>query len=156
MSETRNVFISHIHEDDDKLSELKGLILSHGMIARDYSITSDKPNNASDEKYIKYKILAPKIDRCSILMVLITPQTKESHYVNWEIEYAHKRGKQIVGVWAHGDANCDLPEALDRYGDAVVGWRAQRIIDAINGMVEKWDAPDGKPRQKFEIRRYSC
>ena len=40
----RNVFISHKHEDDDGLQQLKRLVREHGMTWRDYSITADNPN----------------------------------------------------------------------------------------------------------------
>lgn len=57
MSEqTKNVFISHIHKDDEGLDDLKKLVAKHGMEARDYSITSDKGNNAKPPDYIKYDI----------------------------------------------------------------------------------------------------
>ena len=57
MSEqTKNVFISHIHKDDEGLDDLKNLVAKHGMEARDYSITSDKGNNAKPPDYIKYDI----------------------------------------------------------------------------------------------------
>ena len=42
----RNVFISHKHEDDDGLREIKHLVAQHGMTWRDYSITANNPNNA--------------------------------------------------------------------------------------------------------------
>ena len=42
-NETRNIFISHIHEDDDGLDMLKGLLRSNGMTPRDYSINADNP-----------------------------------------------------------------------------------------------------------------
>ena len=41
--ETKNVFISHIHEDDAGLGKLKDLLKSKGMTIRDYSIHSDNP-----------------------------------------------------------------------------------------------------------------
>ncbi|MDP6590104.1 MAG: TIR domain-containing protein [Alphaproteobacteria bacterium] len=52
-SDTRNVFISHIHEDDSGLEKLKNLLESHGVTIRDYSISLDNPNNAHSESYIK-------------------------------------------------------------------------------------------------------
>ena len=52
-NETRNIFISHIHEDDSKLTNLKDLLRKNGMDVRDYSINSDKPNQARSEKHIK-------------------------------------------------------------------------------------------------------
>ena len=51
----RNVFISHRHEDDDGLKDLKKLVKQHGMECRDYSIRADNPNNAHNEDYIKYQ-----------------------------------------------------------------------------------------------------
>ena len=110
--QTKNVFISHIHKDDEGLDDLKNLVARHGMVAKDYSITSDKENNAKAEDYIKYDILAPRIDACSTMVVYITSDTRDSQWVDWEIEYAHKQEKTIVGVWEHGAKRCEIPDAL--------------------------------------------
>jgi len=150
------VFISHIHEDDAGLGELKALLSNNGLAIRDYSINSDNPNNAHSEEYIKSQILAPRIQACPVMIVYISPETKNSHYVNWEIDYAQKQGKRIVGVWAHGEKGCDVPESLSEYADAVVGWHGNSIIDAINGVVDGWQNPDGSPSTPVEIKRYSC
>ncbi|MGU3312603.1 TIR domain-containing protein [Acinetobacter sp. M5A5_2a] len=129
----KNIFISHVHEDDDGLKKTKDLIKTKGFEVRDFSINSSKPNSAKAEDYIKYQILAPRIRQCSTLMVYITPQTKNSYWVNWEIEYAQKLGLRIVGVWAHGHQGCEVPEELENYADAIVGWNSECLINAING-----------------------
>lgn len=154
--ETKNVFISHIHEDDDGLGKLKSLLKDNGMTIRDYSISTDNPNNAHSENYIKSEILAPRIRQSSTLAVYISPETKESPWVNWEVEYAHKNDKRIVGVWANGESGCDIPDALEKYADAIVGWTGDRIIDAINGEIDGWENPDGTTRTLRNIERYSC
>lgn len=59
--EQKNVFISHIHEDDATLQGLKDLLKRNGYEIRDGSIDSSKPNNAIDPDYIKSAILAPRI-----------------------------------------------------------------------------------------------
>ena len=46
ITKTKNVFISHVHEDDAGLDDLKSLLRSKGMEVRDSSINSDRPNNA--------------------------------------------------------------------------------------------------------------
>ena len=153
---TKNIFISHIHEDDEGLGKLKSLLKDNGMTVRDYSINADNPNNAHSEKYIKSQILAPRILQSSTLVVYISPETKDSEYVNWEIEYAQKQDKRIVGVWAHGENECEVPEALQNYADAVVGWTGNRIIDAINGKINNWEHADGTQRATQDIKRYSC
>ena len=152
----RNVFISHIHEDDDGIGQVKSLAGRHGMIVRNGSVTSDRPNSAKAENYIKYQILAPRIDWASVLVVYISPETRHSWWVNWEIEYAHRQGKRIVGVWAHGARDCELPQALEDYADAIVGWNGESIIDAINGESDEWHQQDGSEQEYRVIRRHSC
>ena len=152
----RNVFISHIHEDDEGLENLKGLVSKHGMTWRDASITADKPNAAKNPDYIKQEILAPGIRWASVLVVYVSPETKHSEWVNWEIEYAHKQDKRIVGVWEWGAKDCDQPKALDQYADAVVGWNGESIIDAINGDSNEWYRPDGSRQGYRPIARFSC
>jgi hypothetical protein len=43
MADKKNIFISHVHKDDDLLPKLKDLIGNAGMEVRDGSINSDKP-----------------------------------------------------------------------------------------------------------------
>ena len=150
----RNVFISHIHEDDDGLPRLKNLVAQHGMICRDGSITTGKFNSASNEDYIKYEILAPRIKWASVLVVYISPETKDSDWVNWEIDFAAKEGKRIVGVWAQGEKGCELPEALRRHRDALVGWKGESIIGAINGDSDKSYKQDGSEWDYQNIPRH--
>ena len=152
----RNVFISHIHKDDEGLKDLKGLVKKENMMCRDASITTDKFNAATNENYIKYQILASRINWASVLVVYISPDTKNSEWVNWEIEYAHKQGKRIVGVWERGARDCELPEALERYADAVAGWNGESIIDAIKGKSNTWYKQDGSGQGYRNIERYSC
>ena len=155
-NDIRNVFISHIHEDDSKLANLKKLLKDNGIDAKDYSINSDKPNQAKNENYIKNQILAPKIMQCSVLVVYISKDTKNSKYVNWEIDYAHDNDKRIVGVWGEGEKDCEIPEALENYGDALVGWHGSSIVDAINGDDSIQENIDGSKRGKRKIIRHPC
>src|SRR6266480_4696342 len=99
-----NIFISHIHEDDDHIVAMKALLRERGFDIRDSSINETRPNQAKDPDYIKQEILAPRIDWASTLVVLISPETRGSEWVAWEIEYAQREGNRIVGVWTHGAA----------------------------------------------------
>lgn len=152
----RNVFISHIHEDDAGLGDVKRLLGGKGFALRDYSINSLKPNNAKNEEYIKREILAPQIRQAGVFMVYITADTHASDWVNWEIDYAMQQGKRIVGVWAPGAKDSELPPALEKYADAIVGWNSDRIIDAIEGRISNWVTADGGERPNRPIKRYGC
>ena len=159
MVDLKNVFISHVHEDDDLLPDLKQLIARAGMEVRDGSISSDKPNDAENEQYIKREILTPRIDWASTLVVLITHDTAESWWVNWEIKRAIQLGKRVIGVFARGASDADIPEELGKCGDAaIVGWQGDRVVGAINGDIGEWDDPrSGEPRDpEWVIRRYRC
>ena len=159
MVETKNIFISHVHEDDALLPQLKDLIARAGMEVRDGSINSDKANDAQNEEYIKREILAPRIQWASTLVVLITHDTAQSWWVNYEIKQAVEQGKNVVGVFAQGATDADIPEELRRCGDAaIVGWQGDRVVDAINGKLQAWDNPQsGKPRNpEWTVARFSC
>ena len=155
MSKRRNVFISHRHEDDALVSELKGFIQGKGVEISDSSITSDRPNRACNSDYIKTKILAPRIRQADAIVVLITPDTKNHAWVDWEIEYAEKHDKLIIGVWAYGSAGCELPESLEKYADAVVGWNKDVIIRALDGE-RRFENSDGTARGPQLLKRHPC
>ena len=153
---TKNVFISHVHSDDKKLANLKGLIKSGGMDVKDSSITDDKPNKANSHEYIKSEILKPRIDWASILIVYISPDTKNSEWVDWEIDCAYKQEKIIIGVHERGARDCEAPEMLYVHADAIVGWDTKKIIDAINGNYKQFEKSDGAPCVPHPIRRHPC
>ena len=152
----KNVFIPHVHEDDQTLQALKDLLKGNGYEIRDGSIDSSKPNEAKDENYIKTEILAPRIRWASTVVVLISQETHNSKWVDWEIEYAHKQEKRIIGVWSQGSQDADVPANFELYGDACVGWQADRVMDAIEGRTDDWVGPTGDARPPRNIARYSC
>ena len=157
MSTIKNVFVSHIHQDDAGLPDLMNLLSKHGIEAKNYSITSDKENNAKSPDYIKKEILAPRIDACSALIVYITPDTKDSSWVNWEIEYAFKHDKRIIGIWELGSNGCDIPNALVEFGDATVGWNNEQIIGAINGSIKgRHNHHSVRIEEQIPITRHPC
>jgi hypothetical protein len=154
--EIKNVFISHVHEDDDGLAKLKDLIGKGGLTVRDSSINKTNPNDAKNPDYIKSQILAPQIQWASTLLVYITPKTKDSEWVNWEIEYAIKLGKRVIGIYAHGENDCEIPEGLEEYADDMRGWQSDGIIDAITGKLNEWHLPSGELREPRPIGRFGC
>lgn len=150
-----NVFISHIHEDDHRLEPLKDLLKQHGCEARDSSITSEKPNNAKNEDYIMREILQPRIDWAGTVVVLVTPETKDSDWVTSEIEYAQRQGKHVVGVWDDGETDCELPDAL-RTADHMVSWDGPQIVDAIFDRLDGWRDSKGNPMNPRIIPHHNC
>ncbi len=155
MADTHNVFISHRHEDDKLVGQLKDLLARNGCDVRDSSVTNDSPNSAHSESYIK-QILADRIQWAGKVVVIISPDTKNHEWVSWEIEYANRYpDKRIIGVWAPGAKGADMPQELDEYADSVVGWNGGAIIDALNGK-DNWQGPGGETVPPRSIKRLSC
>jgi hypothetical protein len=155
--ESRNLFISHAHRDDAELQELKNLLRRNGYDIRDSSIDSSKPNEATNEQYIKYNILAPRIDWAGAVLVLISPVTHTRPWVDWELEYAQRQGKRIVGVYVQGGKDSDLPASFQMYGDALVGWQADRVMDALEGRIDTLFMPDGETEfPERDIDPFTC
>lgn len=132
MPGTKNVFISHIHEDDELLGVLKARIRDAGMTVRDRSVTSKSPNRAHNEEYIMNSILKPRIRWASTMIVLISDSTHNHPWVDREIKYAAQLGKKIIGVFARGAKGATLPRELERVADStIVGWQGRTIVRAI-------------------------
>jgi hypothetical protein len=150
-----NVFISHRHEDDALIGQLKELLSNKGCDVRDSSVNTQTPNNANNEDYIK-SLLRARIDWAGKVIVIVSPETKNHEWVDWEIEYAKSfPDKRIVGVWAPGADGCEIPDPLKQFADAMVNWDADDIIDAINGQ-DNWRNPDGSPRAEQTLTRIGC
>lgn len=145
-----NIFISHYGKDEKHIEPLKELIGSRYNV-RDSSIVETEPNNATNERYIKYGILAPKIDWAGTMVVLVGPKTHERDYINWEIEYAIKNNKKLIGVYLPGAEDSDIPDGLAKYGDALVTWDARKVTAAIGGNTN-WECSDGNTRPSISMR----
>lgn len=155
----KNIFVSHYHEDADKIENLKSLVGNHGINMRDSSIYEKKlKNNATNEHYIKYELIRPQITWAGTVVVLVGDETADSDYVNWEIKTAAEMGKRIVGVYLRGAQESDIPQALKDYGDNLVAWNGEKIVSAINGEDSAWENPDGSLRENNTsgLTHYTC
>ena len=148
-----NVFVSHYHEDEDNIKRMKDL-LGDDYSIRNYSVTSEKYNNASNKEYIQ-SLLRPLINQASTFICLIGPNTHDSDWVNWELDQAFKQGKRIIGVYLWGAKDSDIPPALEDAADAMVGWNHDTILDAINGNNIFTNA-DGTVRPNVGGSRVTC
>ncbi|WP_296124315.1 TIR domain-containing protein [uncultured Bacteroides sp.] len=152
--EIKNIFVSHYHMDEEGIKNLKTL-LSNDYCIKNFSVTSDKFNNAKNEDYIKYGYLKPLINQSSTLVCLIGPNTHDSKWVDWEIREAEKLGKQIIGVFIQGARDSDIPPALEEFADAIVGWNTDNIKKALSGE-SFFVKSDGSPRTSVTKGRGVC
>ncbi|MDR6831574.1 hypothetical protein J2X48_005256 [Bosea sp. BE271] len=151
MSKRKHVFISHHHADDAHVDRLTGMLSRNGYALRNSSIRAKPANRERIEKGLVSdnaikRLLRMKMAWASTVIVLIGSNTHSRKWVDWEIETANELGKRIVGVYARGGTAADLPSKFDRYGDALVNWNSDSLIDAIDGTDSPFQAPGGGAR----------
>ena len=145
MSKTINLFVSHKGEDESKIEAFKKLMEKRGYNFRDSSIKESEPNRANNEEYIKSAYLRPAIDWAGTVVVLIGNNTHKSEWVNWEIDYAIRTGRTVIGVYLPGETDSKLPEALKNYATSCVSWNADKIDEAIKNNRIFWEDQNGNP-----------
>jgi len=161
MSETKNVFISHHHKDDASIDGLSRLLNGKDYKIRNSSIRVN-PNNQSrlekgevSENTIK-RLLRMKMKWAGSVIVIVGDKTHTRKWVNWEIEEAQRQGKAIIGVYENGlKDKVPVPEALEKYASAMLGWDSKKIIDALNGE-GLFENPDGSVCQRKDGGNVTC
>jgi hypothetical protein len=153
MSKRRNVFISHHHADDEHVGGLTKLLDRQSFQIRNSSIRAKPSNQARlDKKQIPEatlkRLLRMKMSWASTVIVLVGKETHQRPWVDWEIRKANELGKRIVGVFTRGGTEADIPAAFEEYGDALVNWNSDSVIQAIEGTNSPFEAPgSAAPRE---------
>ena len=110
----RHVFISHHFADDTEVDKLTALLQRTGYDVRNSSIRAKAANQRRLERGLVKdetirRLLRMKISWAGRVIVLVGKATHKRSWVDWEIKQAHKQGKRIVGVYARGGTEADLP-----------------------------------------------
>ena len=97
-----------------------------------------------------------KMRWASTVVVIIGKETANRRWVNWEIEMAYRLGKRIIGVYERGGTENDVPDAFNKYANALVSWNSTSIMDAIEGRTNPMQKPDGTPAPTRQGARKGC
>ena len=157
----KNVFVSHHHKDDASVDGLSDMVSSKGYKFRNSSIRVKPENQARlDQKKVSdntiKRLLRMKMRWASQIIVIIGKETHQRKWVNWEIDAARKLGKPVIGVYENGlKDKVEIPENLNKYSAAVVGWRSDSVISALEGKSE-FQYPDGTPFPKLPGGNIVC
>lgn len=154
-SKRHNIFISHHHRDEEKIPVLKRLLRMKGNEVSDSSIDSTKPNRATSPEYIK-TLIRPKIDWAGKVIVMIGHDTHSRKWVDWEIKYAEKQGKQIIGMYIDGCDDADLPPSFEDCADHLIDWDGDKLNRALRGEDVPWCYPNGVERPPIDGSRSTC
>lgn len=157
----KNVFVSHHHKDDASVDGLTNMLAGKGYQIRNSSIRVNPDNqkrldqNKVSDRTIA-RLLRMKMRWAGQVIVVIGKETHTRPWVDWEIKAAHQLGKPIIGVYENGlKEKVEIPENLKKYATSIVGWRADSVIDALNGK-SQFQNPDGTPSPKGNGRNTVC
>lgn len=157
----KNVFVSHHHKDDASVDGLASMVSNKGYNFRNSSIRVKPENQARlDQKKVSdraiERLLKMKMRWAGQIIVVIGKETHERPWVNWEIKVAHQMGKPIIGVYENGlKDQVEIPENLEKYATSIVGWRADSVINALNGEGQ-FQFPDGISCPKTQGGNIKC
>lgn len=148
---THNIFIPHYSGDVEHLHTLKDRLSVGGCDVRNSSLEEDKDNKAvHNGKRVSDAVIARYIRMgirwAKTVVVILGKHTHERAWVNYEIDQAHKMGKQIIGIYKWGcKDDVILPEAYKRYGSSPIGWNSiDKLADLLAGKTVAPELPSGK------------
>jgi glycerophosphoryl diester phosphodiesterase len=135
-NKTRNVFISFSHEDLDEVNLLRGQAKnkSSDLEYGDHSVK--EAFNSENSEYIRRKI-REKLERASVTMVYLSNKSMKSDWVKWEVEQSKKMGKGVVAVYKGDSPPKNIPEHIKKNVSAIVPWKHDPMMTAINDASEK-------------------
>lgn len=135
-AKARNVFISFSHEDLNEVNLLRGQAKNDASDLEYGDHSVKEPFNSENSDYIRRKI-REKLEAASVTMVYLSDKSMKSDWVRWEIEQSRKMGKGVIAVY-RGDAPPDgIPDHIKNNVSAIVPWKHDAMIDAINKAAEK-------------------
>jgi hypothetical protein len=128
----RRLLISHSWSAPESHTRLTSLLARRGYEFFDHSVLKEDPLDVMSEADLRHQ-LADRISHVSTVVVAATEDAHKKRGVRFEIEEAVRAGKRIVAVKPLGLASAPIPKIIDQYADAIVGFRAENIVAAIEG-----------------------
>ena len=133
MLRTYAVFICHDWEySDDYYRVCEHLDSAPNFSWRNLSVPEHDPLDKDDKLQ---KNLRDQIRPADVMLVLAGMYSSRSGWMDWEMEFARRIGKSIVGIKPWG--NVRLPVVVQLNADKIVGWKTDAIVAAIRGHVPR-------------------
>ncbi|PHQ69220.1 MAG: molecular chaperone Tir [Sneathiella sp.] len=107
----KNVFISFAYEDANEVNLLRGQAKNENsdIEFNDWSVKD--AFNSKNADYIKRQI-TERIKQSSTTVVYVSDQTKNSNWVNWEVQKSIELNKRVIAVHKGDKPPRSLPDAV--------------------------------------------
>jgi hypothetical protein len=125
----RNVFISFAFDDINEVTMLRGQALNESS-ALEFSDRSVREPFDERTESIEQGI-RDKIRQSSVTVCVLTDNSAQSKWVNWEIEESLAMGKGVVGMYLGSAPPRVLPPAVRAHQVELVPWKHDALMSAI-------------------------
>jgi len=124
---TYAVFICHDWEYSDEYYRICDFLDSAPNFAwKNLSVPEHDPLDTDD---MLQKNLRDQIRPADVMLVLAGMYTARSRWMDWEMAFARRIGRHIIGVKPWG--NVQLPVVVQNSADEIIGWNTESIVNAI-------------------------
>lgn len=69
---------------------------------------------------------------CSVVVVMIGPETYSRPAVVWEVGKAYELGKPVIGVRIYRDENHRIPEPMAKNNATIINWDLDQLNNQIH------------------------
>ncbi|UDQ98947.1 TIR domain-containing protein [Lentisphaerota bacterium WC36G] len=129
MAKDYKIFISHAWDHDNDLKDLQDLLNKRGYFNVEFKeVTKDDPIDSENAKYIK-RVLSNKIEESDIILGLAGMYASYSDWMEWELDKALEKGKNIIGVIPWGQQKTS--NTVTERSKEDVRWNTDSIVNAI-------------------------
>lgn len=129
---TYALFICHDWEYSDDYYRIRNFLDSAPNFQwKDLSVPEHDPLDTDD---MLEKNLRDQIRPADVMLVMAGMYSSRSGWMDWEMAFARRIGKAIIGVKPWG--NVQLPVVVQNNADEIVGWNTDSIVSSI-----RWHAP---------------
>ncbi|WP_277040856.1 TIR domain-containing protein [Turicimonas muris] len=154
-----NVFISHSSKNAEEVKSLRERLKGRGHEVRNSSIEKDEYRDYKVNDETIEKDLRDGIKWAGTFILLIGKDTLKSSWVEYELEYARKQGKPVVGIYVYGLADkVELPDEIKKSIVSLIGWNSvDKLGEILDGNYSLMENPDSSPAEPFfEMKPIRC
>jgi hypothetical protein len=128
---TRRVFISYEGSDRMKAKGFRLLRWNNNVDVSFHDRHLLDPVDSTNDDYIR-SCIRDEMKGTSVTVVMIGENTKDSDWVDYEIERSLKEGNGLVAIKVDDDiSDEDVPDKLKENGAEIVDWNPDEFDDAI-------------------------
>lgn len=128
---TRRLFISYEGSDRMKAKGFRLLRWNENVDVEFYDRHLLDPVDSSNDEYIQ-QCIRDQMRGTSVTVVLVGKNTKDSSWVDYEIERSLKEGNGLLAIKVDDDiSDDDVPDKLKEVGAEIIDWDPHEFDGAI-------------------------